>query len=235
MRGYRFADQVIQTQAALRALSEAIVFEESGRVLARTGFSFSLEFDRPPFWALERAAGGNVVLLTSESEDRVRALVGVANNPGAYLYVGRFIDPQVLQHVERSEEAASEYSRAEGRRSGLQFTLVIIFVVTALLLLLTAVGIGLSFASRMARPISNLVVAAERVRAGDLAVHLDESEDKDELGALTRAFNRMTHQLAEQRGELVTANRQLDERRRGHVRALRRACAVGRHQHQRRA
>ena len=209
-----YADQLIQTQAAVRALSEAIVFQENGGVLARTGFSFSLEFERPPFWALERAAGGNVVLLTSESEDRVRALVGLGGAPRAYLYVGRFIDPQVLQHVDRSQQAASEYSRLEGRRSGLQLTLVTIFIVMSLMLMLAAVGIGLSFANGMARPISTLVVAAERVRAGDLDLRLDEQDSKDEFASLTRAFNRMIHQLAEQRGELVAANDQLDERRR---------------------
>ncbi len=39
--------------------------------------------------------------------------------------------------------------------------------------------------------------------------HADE-----EFASLSRAFNRMTHQLETQRGELVEANRQLDERRR---------------------
>ena len=36
----------------------------------------------------------------------------------------------------------------------------------------------------------------------------------DEIGLLNRAFNRMTYQLKEQRNELMTANLQLDERRR---------------------
>ena len=209
----QYADQLVQAQAALRALSEAIVFEDGGRVLARSGFSFSLEFERPPFWALERAADGNVVLLTSPNEDRVRALVGL-DNRRSYLYVGRFIDQQVLQHLENSQQAANEYSRLEGRRSGLQFTLVTIFIIMSMMLMLAAVGMGLSVANRLARPISSLVVATERVRAGDLSVRLDETEVKDELGSLTRAFNRMTRQLAEQRGELVAANQQLDERRR---------------------
>lgn len=40
----RFA-QVVATQAALRALTEAIVFDGSGRMLARSGLSFTLEFE----------------------------------------------------------------------------------------------------------------------------------------------------------------------------------------------
>ena len=38
--------------------------------------------------------------------------------------------------------------------------------------------------------------------------------DDDEIGTLGLAFNRMTQQLGAQRGDLVAANRQIDERRR---------------------
>ncbi|MBU2092241.1 MAG: HAMP domain-containing protein, partial [Alphaproteobacteria bacterium] len=56
--------------------------------------------------------------------------------------------------------------------------------------------------------------AAERVRAGDLTARVEEEDPSDELGILSRAFNRMTIQLQEQRRELIDANRQLDTRRR---------------------
>jgi two-component system nitrogen regulation sensor histidine kinase NtrY len=52
------------------------------------------------------------------------------------------------------------------------------------------------------------------VRGGDLSARVEEVAANDELGSLSRAFNRMTSQLATQRAELVEANRQLDLRRR---------------------
>lgn len=207
------ANRLVETQAALRALSEGIVFDSGGRVIARTGLSFALELARPPVWALEEAAKGEVVILTSDSDDRVRALVSLQTVPTAFLYVGRFVDPQVLRHMERTQAAALEYQRLEVRRSGLQLTLASIFVLSALLLLMAAVGVGLNFANRLARPIARLVRAAERVRGGDLSVRVPEHDREDEFATLTRAFNRMTRQLAEQRRELVEANRQLDKRR----------------------
>jgi two-component system nitrogen regulation sensor histidine kinase NtrY len=56
--------------------------------------------------------------------------------------------------------------------------------------------------------------AAERVRGGDLSTRVEEGTADDELATLTRAFNRMTSQLGAQRGELMEAYRQIDERRR---------------------
>ena len=54
----------------------------------------------------------------------------------------------------------------------------------------------------------------ERVRGGDLTVRVDEVQTGDELAGLMRAFNRMTGQLAAQRGELMDAYSTIDERRR---------------------
>ncbi len=206
--------QIVNTQTALRSLSEAVVFDGMGRVLARGGLSFSLEFEPVPGWALEQARNGEVAILTGQSDDRVRALVRLDRFFDTYLYVGRPIDPKVLNHMERTQRAVRAYEKLEGERSGLQVTFAMIFVLVALLLLLAAIWVGLAFANQLARPISNLVAAAERVRAGDLTARVDEGPREDELGSLSRAFNRMTDQLENQRGELVEANRQLDMRRR---------------------
>ncbi len=209
----RYAARAINNQAGVRRLSEAILFDASGNTIARTDLAFALELDRPPFWALEQAREGQSVVLTGENEDRVRALVRLDTVPEAFLYVGRLVDSTVLRHMQRTQLVADQYAQLENRRAGIQWTLASIFVLVALLLLLTAVGLGLMFANRLARPISSLVDAAGRVRTGDLSVRLDSPDRGDELSTLTRAFNRMIEQLQEQRQELMEANRQLDERR----------------------
>jgi two-component system nitrogen regulation sensor histidine kinase NtrY len=209
----RFA-QILTAQAALRSLSEAVVFDEMGRVWARAGFSFALEFEPVPAWALEKARDKEVAILTSEGDDRVRALVRLNRVAGSFLYVGRLVDHRVLGHMERTLRAVRAYEKLEGERSGLQITFAMIFMMVALLLLLAAVWLGLTLATQLARPISGLIAAAERVRAGDLTARVEEGPSGDELGSLSRAFNRMTNQLDSQRSELVEANRQLDLRRR---------------------
>ena len=113
-----------------------------------------------------------------------------------------------------TEMAVAEYDRLDRNRSGLQVTLALIFALVALLVLVAAVLIGLVIANQIARPIGRLIMAAERVRAGDLGVRVPEAATEDEIAGLSRAFNRMTGQLAAQRAELMDAYGQLDSRRR---------------------
>jgi two-component system nitrogen regulation sensor histidine kinase NtrY len=207
-------NQLVATQARVRSLSEAMVFDRYGRVLARSSISFALEFDPVPEWAMAEARSGMIAVLTSENDDRVRAITQLDDHGNAFLYVGRFIDPRVIGHLERTERAVAEYSNLEGRRSGIQITFALVFLVVALLLLLAAVWAALMLANRLARPLGGLVEAAERVRGGDLSVQVDDRQSGDEMDTLSRAFNRMTRQLHSQRGELVEANRQLETRRR---------------------
>lgn len=206
--------QVVNAQAALRSLNEVVIFDTSGHILARSGFSFSLEFGLIPDWAMRQAQDGDVAIVTGDNDDRVRALVRLAQFPGAFLYVGRFVEPQVLSHMERTQGAVAQYERLEGQRSGFQITFALIFLIVALLFLVAAVWVGINFATQLAKPISALIEAAERVRSGDLAVRVLEGEGDEEFASLSRAFNRMTSQLQSQQGEVIEANRQLDQRRR---------------------
>ncbi|MDF1587167.1 sensor histidine kinase NtrY-like [Marinimicrococcus flavescens] len=206
--------QFVVAQAALRALTEAIVFDGTGRVLAHSGLGFSLEVGQIPKDALDRAYVGEVVTLTSESDDRVRALLRLESFGEIYLFVGRFIEPRVLTFMERTQQVVSEYRRLESERSGIQITSSLIFIVVALLLLFASVWVGLNFADQLAMPISRLIRAAEQVRGGDLMARVPETGGEDEITTLSRAFNRMTSQLDSQRRELVAANSQLDQRRR---------------------
>jgi len=210
--------EFVNEQADRLSLPEVIVFDGNQGIIAQSRLSFAMERDILPISAFEKARRGDVALLRTESDDRVRALVRVDSPtdiyPDTYLFVGRFVEPGVLRHVEQAKGALNEYESLEGRSSSIQITFAMIFVVVALLLLLVAIWIGLHFATRLAEPISGLIGAAERIRAGDLSVRVTEGPENDEIATLSRAFNRMTGQLAEQRGELVEANRQLDLRRR---------------------
>ncbi|MGE5506417.1 MAG: ATP-binding protein [Actinomycetota bacterium] len=216
LRSPQHLNAFVATQSAIRGLSEAVIFDGQGRVLARSGLAFGIEasLGQIPFWAYEKVRSGEVAVLTAGDDDRVRALVQLQSLFGeAYLFVGRFVDPKVIGHMEQTSAAVAEYERLEGRRSGLETAFSLVFAVVALLLLLASIWVGLTMATRLATPIARLVDAAERVRSGDLDASVEE-DAPDEVGTLTRAFNRMTSQLAEQRRDLVEANRELDERRR---------------------
>ena len=207
-------DRFVSTQAYLRNLTEALVFDGTGRTLARSALTFSLQFETVPDRALEDARAGEVVLLPTQADDRVRALVRLDRFVDTYLMVGRLVEARVIAHMDRAQGAVAEYQQLQDRQSQLQITMTLIYIVVALLLLMGAVWIGMALADTLVMPIGALITAAERVRAGDLTARVTSTHTGDELDSLSRAFNRMTNQLQSQRSDLIEANEQLDQRRR---------------------
>ena len=203
--------RILRAQAAVRNLTEAMVLDGSGKVLARTGLSLTFDFEPLPEAAFRKAREGEVA--TISEGDRIRALVRLNSFVDAYLYVGRYIEAEILAYVEKTEKAVTGYQALKGRRYDIQITFAMIFAVVSLLLLFAAIWVGLNLATRLAGPISELIAAAERVSRGDLNARVSEN-DVSGLSPLSRAFNRMTHQLAAQRHDLIEAHRQEDVRRR---------------------
>jgi two-component system nitrogen regulation sensor histidine kinase NtrY len=205
-------NRIVSTQSALRVLTESIVFS-GNHILAQGPLSFALGFSPLPPNVLERAARGEVVIMTAEN-DKVRALIRLDALNNTYLMVGRLIDSKVLAHMRSAQGAVSEYNTLRAQLEHLQTIFSLLFVTLALLLLVASIWYGMVFAARLTVPISGLAGAAERVRGGDFSARVPDSVGNDEIGMLSRAFNRMTEQLEAQRGELIEANRRLDQRRR---------------------
>ncbi len=207
--------QILASQTGLRGLTEAVLFEPvTGQVVASVGLLGGYGAAPPPAWAIDQARRGEVAVLDGDNTQTVRAVVMLNSVPSLILMIARPVDQAILEHMARTEEAVAEYDRLDASRSGLQITLALIFALVALLVLVAAVLIGLVIANQIARPIGRLIMAAERVRAGDLAVRVPEVASGDEVAGLSRAFNRMTGQLAAQRTELMDAYSQIDSRRR---------------------
>ncbi len=206
-------ERYIKTQIKFRNFAEAVVFSKGQNIYAQTG-SEGLPVNLSPEEVLKEAERGKVVLMTAPNEDRVRALVELEGFDDSYLYVARIADPTVLARVNLTRAAAERYDDLQKSYSDLQIKSLLIFIVVAMVLLLSAAWAGLVLARQMTDPVTALIGAAERVRSGDLTVRVPEYESLDELDYLARAFNRMTDQIATQRDELISANRQMDHRRR---------------------
>lgn len=204
-------NDIISKQAALRSLTEAAVLQNN-QVLAQTSMTFTLAFERMSPQTKELADNGQVVVIADD--DKIRAIMKLSSMPDAYLIIGRLIDGRVVKHMQNTQEAVNEYRAVKARLSEIQIQFSLMFVLVALLLLLAAIWYGMAFAAKLVIPITSLVEAAERVRAGDYATRVGEGPEDDELATLGRAFNRMTNQLASQRRDLMKVNRQLDARRR---------------------
>jgi len=203
-------NKVLNAQADMRSLDEAIVFEKStGTILAQTALSFSLAFTTLQSHILEKADKGEVVYIDSDPT-KIRILVKLGEYQDTYLLIGRLIDSKIINHINKSNGAAEEYLRAKNQIFGLQIKFAMVFCLLALILLIAAIIWGRSFASRIVSPIRELVIAAEKVKNGDLDVQVPENHlRKDELRVLSSAFNRMVKQIDRQKKELIIAQRAL--------------------------
>nr|WP_237688187.1 PAS domain-containing sensor histidine kinase [Sneathiella sedimenti] len=207
-------DSYLSDQVIARNLSEAVVVDGNQNIIAQSDLSFALEFDKIAPTLFSEAREREIVITTNDGDDQVRALIRLDRLLDGFLYVGRFIEPRVLAHMERTRAAAAEYEQLKEEGFGIQIQFAVIFFLISLMVVLAAVWFGLVIASRLVGPIESLVRAAEQVRSGDLTAKVDESRAYDEMATLSRAFNRMTEQLSTQRQELEKTNTKLDERRR---------------------
>jgi len=215
----RLLEKFIITLSEIRNLSEAVVVNSSGKTLARSQLSYSLGFNFSNDDLLKdvlKTRPGEVIIIENQVGNTVRAGVKLEAFVDAYLLVGKFVDANVLRHIAETTGAADEYKLLEENRMNLQIKFLFVFILVAILLLLSAIWIGWSIASTISTPIGKLIDAAEKVGKGDLStrVDFDKRKDKDEVGKLSQSFNLMTEQLSDQQFGLIEANRQLDERRR---------------------
>lgn len=206
----------VARHAALRGLVGAFVFDTSlKRIDANITLNNKIAFRAPPAEAIERADRGELVVMPpGEGGNIIRALIKLTNYPSEYLYVYRAINPSVIDQLDETRAAKAEYDELLEQRSGVQITFALMYAGVSLIFLLAAIWLGLWFADRIVAPVVSLLNAARRVSGGDLDAKVTEVQGPGDLQTLARAFNRMTYQLKEQRNELMTANLQLDERRR---------------------
>ncbi|MCR9268298.1 MAG: HAMP domain-containing protein, partial [Alphaproteobacteria bacterium] len=197
-----------------RGFTEAVMVDGTGKVIAQSEFSRPRETEQITPELFQQAQAGKITLIPLDEQDRIRAIYKLNRFVDAYLVLERFVNPDVLNHIDTIQNAVREYQRLQRERGGLQVSFILIFTVVSVLLLLAAVWTGLTVATQLAEPVSSLIYAAERIRDGDLTTTVDIPDADDELASLSRAFNRMTAQIRGQQEGLISANRELDERRR---------------------
>ncbi len=209
-----FANYLVN-QATVRGLTQAEIFEPlDGEILASAGLFAGLASTIPDAREIALAQHGNVPVYSPPGSTVEQAVIKLDITPPMMLMIEKPIDPAILDHVNKTEQAVAEYQRLSKNRAGLETAFALIILVLTLLVLSALVGFGLVIANQIARPIGHLIRAAENVRAGNLSVRVPERPTGDEMAGLSRAFNRMTAQLAAQHSELMDVNGQLDERRR---------------------
>lgn len=211
-----FAD-FYQYQVQARELSESAVLQRLPDGTIRTAAAVHLGTELIPVQELpdegfERLAAGEAVVVKGDSE-RIKGLAAIDQDSGIFLYTARNSEALPFKSWESATAISEAYEVLTTRARALQlrFNLALFFVSLGLVGL--AVWFALRFADRQVEPITDLVLAAGKVGAGNFALRLEGRTGADEIGLLNRAFNRMTAQIEKQTTDLVGANAQLDQRR----------------------
>jgi two-component system nitrogen regulation sensor histidine kinase NtrY len=144
----------------------------------------------------------------------VAAVIKLRGYEDTYLYVARPLDPRVIDQLQATQASVAEFANLEARRVGVQVAFALMYTVIALIVLLSAVWIGLNFANRLVAPIRRLIGAAKLVSTGNLYVQVPVRRGEGDLSQLGETFNKMTQELRTQRDDLMRARDLIDSRRR---------------------
>ena len=124
-----------------------------------------------------------------------------------YLYISRNIDPEILRYLNETEQAVSFYYSVENSQTGIKVTFAIIYVIVVTLLLFLSTSIAITFASRLTKPIINLISASEAISKGALNVKVPNIDTDDEFKKLNDNFNLMIDRLKKQQDKLLATER----------------------------
>ena len=158
-------------------------------------------------------AGTSIVI--NASADRIEALTPIDRGARLYLYAARSSDLLEIAQGRRAENIVRAYHMLTEKARLQQFRFNALLFGFSLTVVGFMVWLALRVADRQVQPLFDLVAAARQVGSGNYALRVagGAGAGTDEIGLLTRAFNRMTAQIERQTQDLVGANQQLGERR----------------------
>jgi len=207
-------NQLLTTQTALRTLQMAYVFKADGAILAKAATEPDRVFFLPNPLTMSTVNDDQVAIIPPGNTNELIAIKKLEKIPDAYLYVYRQVNQNVIKHLNRTKDHINAYKALQKNRAGIQVAFVLMYMLIALILLLAAVWLGIWLANRIIAPIRDLIHAAQKVSDGDLDSQVPVTKRDGDVGHLSSSFNNMTVQLRQQRSNLMTANRTIDERRR---------------------
>lgn len=205
----------LQIRSRVRDLDAIILLREDGQVLAQALGPRAPTFEVPRPDMLKDIGADKAQFLNNDQTNYLIAIIRLSDDSDTLLYTGRRLrsSSQVLSNIDGIKTALTRLDAFTTNQARMNRIFALTFVETALLLLMAAIWLGLVLANRIIEPLSSLVTAAERVRAGDMSARVNVSGQWGEISDLGSAFNRMTQQLNSQRDALVREHDVSEQRR----------------------
>ena len=210
-----FSDFLI-SQAVFWEFPAVYVINERGEVLAKAESPSAPVYKSPSpeIWEIAKDDKSPLTVGNRSEIDFLSALIHLDSFDGAYLYTGRYLEEGILSSLENMDLLEDTVTRVTGDRGQINRIFLLTYFQAALLILIAAVWIGVLLAGRIVKPLGQMVIAAEKVRSGDLTARVNVAGVWDEISDLAGAFNRMTRQLGTQREDLIREHDISEQRRR---------------------
>jgi two-component system nitrogen regulation sensor histidine kinase NtrY len=201
----------LTTRAVMLGFPFAVMMTQDGTIIDRAQTHSTDEVLPPREQDFRDAATPEPpCLLTSRF---VGALIRLPSFDGQFLYVARRVDQRAIAFAQVAEVAVEQYRLLDQQRVNVQRAFAIMYAIITLMLLLSAIWIGLAFANRLVQPIRRLINATDAVSAGNLYVQVPIQRSEGDIGRLGQTFNAMIAEIRTQQNRLVATSDALDRRR----------------------
>jgi two-component system, NtrC family, nitrogen regulation sensor histidine kinase NtrY len=198
---------IMISEKFLRKIDDVYLIDSLGNILLSDVRDITDEFVVPAEEDYDQALEGKPVFISNNLENKTSVMTKLTSLVDTYLYISRNIDPEILRYLNETEQAVSFYYSVENSQTGIKVTFAIIYIIVVTLLLFLSTAIAITFASRLTKPIINLIGASDSISKGALDVKVPEMETDEELKQLNRNFNQMIQRLKEQQDKLLITER----------------------------
>ena len=199
--------QIINSEKILRRVDDVYLIDSLGNILMSDIRDSSDEFIVPSDENYDIALDGKSVFISNNLDNKTTVMIKLMSLVDTYLYISRNIDPDILTYLKETEEAVSFYYSVENSQTGIKVTFAIIYIIVVTLLLFLSTAIAITFASRLTKPIINLIGASDSISKGALDVKVPDIEVDEEFKQLNENFNSMIDRLKKQQDKLLTNER----------------------------
>ena len=198
---------IVRSEKILRKIDDVYLIDSLGNILLSDVRDISDEFVIPTEENFDEVLEGKPVFITENLENKTTVMTKLNSLVDTYLYISRNIDPEIIRYLNETEEAVSFYYTVENSQTGIKVTFAIIYIIVVTLLLFLSTSIAITFASRLTKPIVNLIGASDSISKGALDVKVPELDTDEEFQQLNRNFNSMIERLKEQQNKLLINER----------------------------
>ena len=198
---------IMRAEKLLRRVDDVYLIDSLGNILLSDVTDINDEFIIPLDEDYDLALEGKPVFVSNNLENKTTVMIKVNSLVDTYLYISRNIDPEILRYLNETEQAVSFYYSVENSQTGIKVTFAIIYIIVVTLLLFLSTSIAITFASRLTKPIINLIAASDSISKGALDVKVPELETDEEFKQLNKNFNLMIERLKEQQDKLLITER----------------------------